>query len=191
MFAEVNEVLAGVIERKEIGGNLVDLFNRTDKGKQVFLGNFVLVVDRQVFEFGKSIIAGCVSQFVVVLCISLNDLPLELIISSYILKENRNIVESSEKHFAGGNTQNIGGQALFDGINIEDDLAVLIVPKAINCREELADGVREEVAVLGILGIVDFQQGMYIAICGIYLLIQMPQNCSITPHIVASFHDAA
>ena len=191
VFAEVNEVLTGVIERKEIGGNLVDLFNRTDKGKQVLLGDFVLVVDRQVFEFGKSIIAGCVSQFVVVLCISLNDLPLELVIGSYILKENRNIVESSEKHFAGGNTQNIGGQALFDGINIEDDLAVLIVPKAINRREELANGIREEVTILGILGVVDFQQGMYIAICGIYLLIQMPQNCSITPHIVASFHDAA
>lgn len=33
-------------------------------------------------------------------------------------------------------------------------------------------------------------EDMYIAICSIYLLIQMPQNSRITPHIIASFHDA-
>ena len=45
-------------------------------------------------------------------------------------------------------------------------------------------------AVLGIFGVIDFQQRMYIAICSIYLLIQIPQNCRIAPHIIASFHDA-
>lgn len=114
-------------------------------------------------------------------------------ISSEVERVNEEIlqiVESSEQHFAGGNAQNVGGQALFDSTNIKNDLAILIIPEAINRREELTNGVREEMAILGIFGIVDFQQRMYIAICSIYLLIQMPQNSRITPHIIASFHDA-
>ena len=68
-------------------------------------------------------------------------------------------------------------------------MSVFIVPQTVNCREELSDGIRKEVPILGIFGIVDFQQSMYVTICGIYLLIQMPQNCSIVPYIIASLHD--
>ena len=190
VLTKVDEVLARIVQCEKVRGYLVDLFDSTNKDKQILLGDFVLVVDRQVFELRKGIIARGISQFVIVLCISLNNFTPELVIGSYILKENLNIVESSEQHFAGGNAQNVGGQALFDSTNIKNDLAILIIPEAINRREELTNGVREEMAILGIFGIVDFQQRMYVAICSIYLLIQMPQNCRITPHIIASFHDA-
>ena len=103
VLTKVDEVLARIVQSEKVCGYLVNLFDSTNKGKQVLLGDFVLIVDRQVFELRKSIIARGTSQFVIVLCIPLNNLALKLVICSYILKENLNIVESSEQHFAGGN----------------------------------------------------------------------------------------
>ena len=156
VLTKVDEVLARIVQCEKVRGYLVNLFDSTNKGMQVLLGDFVLIVDRQVFELRKSIIARGISQFVIVLCISLNNFTLELVIGSYILKENLNIVESSEQHFAGGNAQNVGGQALFDSTNIKNDLAILIIPKTINRREELANRIGEEMAVLGIFRVIDF-----------------------------------
>ena len=103
VLTKVDEVLARIVQCEKVRGYLVDLFDSTNKDKQILLGDFVLVVDRQVFELRKGIIARGISQFVIVLCISLNNFTPELVIGSYILKENLNIVESSEQHFAGGN----------------------------------------------------------------------------------------
>ena len=103
VLTKVDEVLARIVQCEKVRGYLVDLFDSTNKGKQILLGDFVLVVDRQVFELRKSIIARAISQFVIVLCIPLNNLAPKLVIGSHILKENLNIVESSEQYFAGGN----------------------------------------------------------------------------------------
>ncbi len=71
VLTKVDEVLARIIQREKVCGYLVDLFDSTNKGKQILLGDFVLVVDRQVFELRKSIIARGISQFVIVLCITI------------------------------------------------------------------------------------------------------------------------
>ena len=70
-------------------------------------------------------------------------------------------------------------------------MSVLIVPQTVNCGEELSDGIGKEVPIFGIFGIIDLQQGMHISVRGIYLLIQIPQNRCVIPHIIASVHDAA
>ena len=65
VLTKVDEVLARIVQSEKVCGYLVNLFDSTNKGKQVLLGDFVLIVDRQVFELRKSIIARGTSQFVI------------------------------------------------------------------------------------------------------------------------------
>lgn len=48
------------------------------------------------------------------------------------------------------------GKKVEQQTNIKDNFAILIIPKTINRREELANRIGEEMAVLGIFGVIDF-----------------------------------